>query len=59
MDGTKKIKLEVAKSNKGATNLYEQLGFKSVKLFKDYYGRNNHAIQMELKVDQLSIKQID
>lgn len=52
--GTKKVKLEVAKNNKNAINLYEQLGFSSTDVIKHYYGQNEHAIKMTLEIDNKS-----
>lgn len=43
-----KIVLRVKVNNPGAIHLYESVGFKNVKLLKDYYARDDHGYAMEL-----------
>ena len=44
--GVGRVYLEVEQSNSGAIRLYEQLGFRTVKPLRHYYGRGNHGVHM-------------
>lgn len=49
--GAERVLLEVAESNGGARALYESLGFTPIHARRDYYGRGEHALVLELRVE--------